>query len=132
MIGWSLSCRSQGLRGLTRGGTLLSKNQHNIEQLTVACRHVKELMAVGVTENHAIRTLELLTDFYAKLLKGGRPTPHHVSQVPKGQWSIAAQKLVAENPGAKPRDHLRVEHGTPRRSFARMVMALYERNELNE
>ena len=110
----------------------MSKNRHTIEHLKVACRHVQELMAVGVTENHAIRTLELLSDFYAKLILEGPAAPHHVSQVPRAQWSLAAKKLLAENPDAKPRDHFRVEHGTPRRGFARMVLKLYEQGDLSE
>ena len=110
----------------------MSKNRHTIEHLKVACRHVQELMAVGVTENHAIRTLELLSYFYAKLILEGPAAPHHVSQVPRAQWSLAAKKLLAENPDAKPRDHFRVEHGTPRRGFARMVLKLYEQGDLSE
>ena len=108
----------------------MSKNKHTIDQLSVACRHVKELRAAEVTENHAIRTLEFLTDFYAKLLMGGKAAPQHVKQVPPSQWSVAARRIIAENPDAKPRDHLRVEHGTPRRAFARMVLDLYERDDL--
>jgi hypothetical protein len=34
-------------------------------------------------------------------------------------------------PDAKPRDTLRVEHGTPRRGFARRVLGRYQRNELS-
>jgi hypothetical protein len=55
---------------------LVSKNIPTIEHLSIACRHVQELMAAGVTENFAIRTLELFTDVYAKLVKGGSATPH--------------------------------------------------------
>jgi hypothetical protein len=109
-----------------------SKNRHTISQIAAACRHVRELMAEGVTENHAIRTLELITDYYAKLLGGGPPAPHHVSQVPKSQWSLAARELIAANPDAKPALTLRVEHGTPRRAFARMALDLYDREELSE
>ena len=35
-------------------------------------------------------------------------------------------------PDAKPKDYFRVEHGTPQRGFARMVLALQRRNELTE
>ena len=73
---------------------LVSKNRPTIEHLSIACRHVQELMAVGVTENLAIRTLELFTDVYAKLVNGGSATPHHVKQVPLNQWSIAARQLL--------------------------------------
>lgn len=110
----------------------MSKNRPSIEHLKIACRHVQELIAAGVTENHAIRTLELFSDVYAKMHSGGSATPHHANQVPRAQWSLAAKKLIEQNPTAKPRDHLRVEHGTPRRAFARMVMKLYENDSLNE
>lgn len=110
----------------------MSKNRPSIEHLKIACRHVQELIAAGVTENHAIRTLELFSDVYAKMHKGGSATPNHATQVPLAQWSVAARQLIGQNPNAKPRDFLRVEHGTPRREFARMVMRLYETGELNE
>jgi len=110
----------------------VSKNRPTIEHLAIACRHVHELIAAGVTENHAIRTLELFTDVYAKLLNGGSATPHHVSQIPKSQWSVAARAAFDANPKAKPKDSLRVEHGTPRRAFARKVLKLFDRDELNE
>jgi hypothetical protein len=35
-------------------------------------------------------------------------------------------------PDAKPRDYFRVEHGTPRRGFAREILKLYGTDELNE
>ena len=107
-----------------------SKNRPTIEHLHIACRHVDELIAAGVTENLAIRTLELFADVYAKLLTGGSATPHHVNQVQL--WSVAALKLKAAHPNAKPRDHFRVEHGTPRRALARKIMALYREGKLTE
>lgn len=109
--------------------TKISKNQPTIKQLQVACRHVDELMAVNVTENHAIRTLELFTDVYAKLLNGGSATPHHVDQVKL--WSIAARKWRRLHPKTKPGRYLRVEHGTPRRGFARKVLEIYRRGTLS-
>src|SRR5262245_42959248 len=108
------------------------RNQVTIDQLKIACRHVKELVKAGVTENLAIRTLELFADVYAKVHLGGSPTPHQVNQVPLQQWSIAARKLRDENPLANGGQHFRVEHGTPRRAFARKVMKLYDKGELNE
>lgn len=110
----------------------MSKNRPSIEHLKMACRHVLELISAGVTENHAVRTLELFSDVYAKMHNGGSATPHHATQVPHAQWSVAAKQLISQNPNAKPRDFLRVEHGTPRREFARMVMKLYETGTLNE
>ncbi len=106
----------------------MSKNAITIEQISLACHHFHEMMEVGVTENMAIRILELFADVYAKLYMGGSATPHHVDQV--GLWSIAALKVRAELPEAKPKDYLRVEHGTPRRHFARKVVELYRKQDL--
>jgi len=44
----------------------MSKNAITIEQLNTACRHVIELMDAGMTENLAIRNLELFANVYAK------------------------------------------------------------------
>ena len=57
------------------------KNDITIEQLSLACKHVVEMREAGVTMNLAIRTLELFADVYAKILKGGSPTPNHVDQI---------------------------------------------------
>lgn len=91
-----------------------------------------ELRVAGVTENFAIRTLELFADVYSKLYTGGSATPHHVRDVPKRQWSRAARRLYKGQTTLKPKDGLRVEHGTPRRAFARMVLELYDRDDLTE
>lgn len=109
-----------------------SVNRVTIEHLEIACRHIHELRAAGVTENHAIRLLELFTDVYAKLHNGGSATPHHVSQVPYKQWSVAAKKLKRKNPEIKASGNLVVEHGTPRRPFARKVIELYQNKKLTE
>jgi hypothetical protein len=108
----------------------MSKNRPTIEHLRIACRHVDELVAAGVTENHAIRTLELFADVYAKTHNGGSASPHHVDQVKF--WSVQAIRLKQTRPQAKPKDWLRVEHGTPRRTFARKVMALFHQKKLTE
>lgn len=108
----------------------MSKNAITVEQIRLACRHVTEMVDAGVTENLAIRTLELFTDVYAKIHKGGSATPHHVDQV--DLWSVEALKIREQNPTAVPRDHFRVEHGTPRRSFARKVMNLYQDQNLTD
>lgn len=110
----------------------MSKNRLTIQHLALACRHVQELIAAGITENLAIRTLELFSDVYAKMHCGGSATPHSVRQVALDQWSVAAKLVVKQNPDAKPKDCLRVEHGTPRREFARMVLRLYESGKLTE
>jgi len=107
-----------------------SKNAITINQLKLACRHVEEMIAAGVTENLAIRTLELFADVYAKFRVVGNTSPHHVSHVKL--WSIKAKKVREGMPDAKPKHYFRVEHGTPRRAFARNVMALYHRGELDE
>ncbi len=101
----------------------MSKNALTIDQIELACCHVIEMKEAGITENMAIRTLELFTDVYAKMHNGGSASPHHVKQV--NLWSIEALKVRETHPEAKPRDHYRVEHGTPRRAFARKVMELY-------
>jgi hypothetical protein len=105
-----------------------SKNAITIDHLSLACHHVEEMMAAGITENMAIRTLELFIDVYANLHMGGSATPHHVDQVEL--WSIKARKLRDALPDAKPRDYFRVEHGTPQRGFARKVLELYRKGKL--
>lgn len=114
---------------ISRSDTL-SKNAITIDQLELACRHVEEMIAAGVTENLAIRTLELFADVYAKLHVVGNASPHHVDHVKL--WSTKAKTLRNTMPDAKPKDCFRVEHGTPRRGFARKLLDLYHRNELNE
>jgi hypothetical protein len=106
------------------------KNSVTIDQLSIACRHFQEMVAAGVTLNMAIRTLELFADVYAKLHMGRSPTPHHVRQV--ALWSVQAIEVRDRIPDAKPRDHFRVEHGTPRRSFACKVLELYRKDRLSE
>ncbi len=106
-----------------------SRNAITIDQLALACRHLEEMTASGVTMNMAIRTLELFADVYAKVHMGGSATPHHVDQVEL--WSIHAKRLRYRMPDAKPRDYFRVEHGTPRRSFALKVLELYKKDKLS-
>ena len=106
-----------------------SKNAVTIDHLVLACRHFEEMIAAGVTENGAIRTLEVFADVYAKLHMGGSATPHHVDQV--DLWSVKARRIRNRMPDAKPRDYFRVEHGTPRRGFARKVLDIYRKGKLN-
>jgi hypothetical protein len=110
---------------------MASKNQPTIDHLKLACRHIDEMMEAGITENIAIRTLELLSDVYAKLHQGGAATPHHADQVKL--WSVAARKMRTANKkaNAKAGTYLRVEHGTPRRVFARKIMVLHHASKLN-
>jgi hypothetical protein len=108
----------------------MSKNAITIAQLEISCRHFQEMVAANVTENMAIRTLELFSDVYAKVQMGGSPIPHHVDKVEL--WSLEAKREKNENPNGKPKNHFRVEHGTPRRAFARKVFELYLEKKLNE
>jgi hypothetical protein len=59
-----------------------TKNNTTIPQLKLACRHIKEMMALDMTENHAIRLLELIADVYAKVASGGKAKPYYVGDVP--------------------------------------------------
>ncbi len=86
------------------------------------------MIDAGVTENLAIRTLELFADVYAKVQVIGNASPHHVKHVKL--WPLKAKGLRLAIPDAKPRDYFRVEHGTPRRGFARKVLDLYPKNNL--
>jgi hypothetical protein len=108
----------------------MSKNAITVEQIQISCRHVDELLHAGVTENMAIRTLELFVDTYAKINAGGSATPHHVDQVEL--WSKAALAIREKNPNAVPKDNFRVEHGTPRRQLARLILEGYRNEMLNE
>src|ERR1700730_7358815 len=108
----------------------MSKNAITIPQLKIASRHVEEMTAAGVTENLAIRTLELFADVYAKFKVIGNTSPHHVNHVKL--WSVKARKIREAMPDAKPKDYFRVENGTPRRGFARKILELYQNRELNE
>ena len=107
-----------------------SINAISIEQIIIACRHVDEMLDVGVTENLAIRTLELFTDVYAKVHFGGSVTPHSADQV--GLWSIEALKARTKNPNEKLGQIVRVEHGTPKRALARLCLELFRQDQLNE
>lgn len=107
-----------------------SKNRITIDQLSAACRHVEELQTLGVTENLAIRTLELFADVYAKLQVMGNANPHSAREV--RLWSKAALELKSARPRAKASVCFRVEHGTPRRAFARKVMEKYNAGMLTE
>lgn len=107
-----------------------SVNGINVDHIKIACRHVEELMEAGVTENLAIRTLELFVDVFGKIEMGGSATPHHVRQFK--HWSKAALKLKSPETLMNARAYFRVEHGTPRRQLARKVMALARRRTLTD
>ena len=97
----------------------MSKNTITIQHLDILCRHISELRDAGVTENIAIRLLELCTNIYAKNLIMGNTNPDHVDQFPR--WSKDACKAKKANSTLGSGQYLRVEHGTPKRQFARLV-----------
>ena len=107
-----------------------SKNALTVAHLEIACRHVKEMMAAGVTENLAIRTLETFTDIYAKRLNGGTSNRHRPKDVEL--WSKEAKKIRRKHSLTEYGRLLRVEHGTPRRALARLILSLYTEEKLNE
>jgi hypothetical protein len=108
----------------------MSKNAPTLHQIKITCRHVIELRKTGMTENIAIRPLELLTNSYAKFRVHGHVSPDHADQF--AYWSKAARKAKAANPKVKYGGYLRVEHGTPRRDFAREVLATYKKGKLTK
>ncbi|MBP9759775.1 MAG: hypothetical protein KBD24_00210 [Candidatus Pacebacteria bacterium] len=105
-----------------------SVNQPTIDQLGLLCRHVDEMKQAGLTENFAIRILEVVADVYAKLLHGGSATPHFAEHV--DVWSLAATRAKKMNPDRGYGEYLRVEHGTPRRAFANLILDLYHEGKL--
>ena len=108
----------------------MSKNSITIEQLTAACRQFEEMLSLGVSENFAIRQLELFANAYAKFHVIGNVSPDHVDHYKL--WSEAAIALVKENPNSRTSGLLRVEHGTPRRQFARMIYRQWKDDEISE
>lgn len=107
-----------------------SVNQPTIDQLVLLCRHVDKMKQAGLSDNFAIRILELVADVYAKLLYGGSATPHFAEQVEL--WSLAAKRAKKMNPDRKYGEYLRVEHGTPRRAFAKLILDLYHEGKLTK
>lgn len=108
----------------------MSKNAISIEQLKLSCRHFQQLRATGMSENLAIRSVELFANLYAKFRVVGRVNVDHVNQY--GLWSKAALTAKRRNPTLSPGLHLRVEHGTPRRHFARLVLKLNHDKRLSK
>jgi hypothetical protein len=108
----------------------MSKNALTIEQLKLACRHVLELIEAGMSENLAIRSLEIYANYYAKYRVLGKVTPDHADQY--DYWSKAARKAKLANPNRPYGQYLRVEHGTPRRHFARLVLEAFKKQKLTK
>lgn len=108
-----------------------SKNKITISQSSLACQHVKEMRAAGISENLAIRTLELFVEVYSQLQVGSSASPYNVNKVEL--WSIDAKALKRRLPSnAKPGRYFRIEHGTPRRTLARIVLDLHNDGKLTE
>jgi hypothetical protein len=106
----------------------LSINAVTFNQLEVACRHVDELMATGMTKNLAIRNLQEYVNRYGKMRELGRIGPDDVGQYEL--WSKEALAARAANHGLKSGQYMRIEHGTPRRQIARLVPEKYHKGEL--
>ena len=108
----------------------MSKNTISIKQLRILCRHVRELVDAGFTENIAIRPLELCANIYAKDRNMGTTNPDHADQF--GLWSKAARKAKKLHPTWQYGHYLRVEHGTPKRGFARLVLEAFQDRKLTK
>lgn len=91
---------------------------------------MNELLHAGFTENIAIRLLEIGANIYAKNLIMGTTNPDHADQF--SLWSKAARKAKKENPKLKYGQYLRIEHGTPRRGFARLVLEAFRHRKLTK
>ena len=116
----------------TRAGELMSKNACTVEQLKLMCQHYDKIVAAGVTANLAIRSLEAAVDATAKHRVIGNAGPHSVRQVPSNQWSRAAKAAHSLNPDRSAKEYLRVEHGTPRRAFTKLILEAHRAGNLND
>ena len=110
------------------------KNNVSFHQIEIACRHYFELRKAGVTKNLSIRTVELFIDVYAKVYLYGNANPHSIWDVKDERyWSIKAiqkRDILSIHKGhltLRAGDHFRVEHGTPRRALASLVLCRYGR-----
>ena len=109
-----------------------SVNALSIEQIAMMCRHVDEMLDAGITLNMAIRSLETAIDATAKHSNVGHASPHAVHHVPMSQWSIEAKIKFAENEQISSGQYLRVEHGTPRRALAKLILDLHRTGNLSK
>jgi hypothetical protein len=105
-----------------------SINAPTFAQIKLACRRVIEMREAGITENIAIRQLELLANLWGKFRLLSHCSPDRADQFE--YWSRAARKAKVTHPNAAYGTYLRVEHGTPRRDFAREVLAAYKAGKL--
>ena len=108
----------------------MSKNSITIEQIRITASCMEQLLESGMTENLAIRHLEKLVDVYAKFKIIGKVSVDHVDEF--SLWSKAALKAKEDNLDKKAGEYLRVEHGTPRRKFARLVLDAFKEGKLNK
>ena len=102
----------------------MSVNALSAEQLSLMCRHVDEAVSAGVSFNVAIRSLEIALDAFAKHRVYGNTSPLSANQIPEEQWSVAAKADRQMHPDRPFGEYLRVEHGTPRRALANLVLDL--------
>jgi len=118
---------------LTRGAIMAkrSKNDITIEQLNTACRHFYELIDLEVTENIAIRQPLKMVDIYAKMRVIGKCSVDKANEF--DYWSIEAEKVWKQaqlkDPKAKYGSFVRIEHGTPRTQFTKIVLEKYDQNK---
>lgn len=108
----------------------MSRNKPTIEQLHIICRTVRELMKAGQTQNAAIRQLEEQSEWYARAHHFGMTNLPPISKLPL--WSVAAREAYNADPTRRTDTYLRKEHGTPRRAFALLVLALWDDGQLTE
>ena len=108
-----------------------SKNDITIEQLNTACRHFYELIDLEVTENIAIRQPLKMVDIYAKMRVIGKCSVDKANEF--DYWSIEAEKVWKQaqlkDPKAKYGSFVRIEHGTPRTQFTKIVLEKYDQNK---
>jgi len=110
----------------------ISVNQITIPILHLACRQYHQMIKAGISKNNAIRLLEIFEDSYARQYKGGEGRFNVLRAKDIPLWSKAARKYRKGimSGKLKPKDYVRVEHGTPRRSFADKILALYKKKKL--
>jgi len=108
----------------------MSINIVTIEHLEISCLCMKQLLQAGMTENSAIRHLEFLANNYAKYRHLGKLSPDHADEYKI--WSKSALLAKKHSPDKKYREFLRIEHGTPRRRFARTIYDQFLKGSLTE
>lgn len=99
-------------------------------QIELACKHLTEMVKIGVREDIAGRTLDVFVDVYAKMFHGGTSSTHTPAQVHNDYWSDAAKALVASGTTLQ-RGDIQVEHGTPRRRLSELILTTYQKGSLS-